>query len=78
MAPRRSRKARPVQIGPWKAAALALQFGFVVSGFLLGGVWLGRYLDTQLGTTPWLVLGGTVFGLACSFVLLYQLFKLQV
>ena len=67
-----------VEIGPLRAGMFALQFGFVVGTFVLGGVWAGNYLDERFGTGPWLVVVGMILGLLLSFGTLYQLFRLQI
>jgi len=64
-------------VGPLRAAALALEFGFVVGSFITTGVLLGRYLDDQWGTTPWLFLAGVLLGLGLSFYVMYLIFKWQ-
>ena len=67
-----------IEIGPLRAGIFALQFGFVVGAFMLGGIWAGNYLDERLGTSPLLVIAGMVVGLACSLGTLYQLFRMQI
>ena len=67
-----------IEIGPLRAGIFALQFGFVVAAFVLGGVWAGNYLDGRFGTAPWLVVVGMFLGLLLSFGTLYQLFRLQI
>lgn len=65
-------------MGAWRAVGLAAQFGFVVSGSLLGGAWLGSQLDQALRSTPTLLLVGVFVGLATSLYLIYLLYRLQV
>lgn len=67
-----------VDIGPLRAGMFALQFGFVVGCFVLGGVWAGNYLDERFGTTPLLVIAGMILGLLFSFGTIYQLFRMQL
>lgn len=62
----------------WRAAALALQFGFVVAAMLAGGAWVGRMLDIWLGTKALFLIIGVLLGLASSLYLLYFLYRLQV
>ncbi len=64
-------------VGPLRAAALALEFGFVVGSFITTGVLLGRYLDGLWGTTPWLFMAGVLLGLGLSFYVMYLIFKWQ-
>ena len=67
-----------IEIGPLRAGMYALQFGFVVGGFMLGGIWAGNYLDERLGTSPLLVIVGMLVGLLFSAGTLYQLFRMQI
>ena len=67
-----------IEIGPLRAGVFALQFGFVVGVFVLGGVWAGNYLDERFGTAPLLVIVGMLVGLLFSAGTLYQLFRMQV
>lgn len=67
-----------VGFGPLRAGMFALQFGFVVGCFVLGGIWAGSNLDERFGTAPLLVIVGMLLGLLFSFGTIYQLFRLQV
>ena len=67
-----------IEIGPLRAGMFAIQFGFVVGSFVLGGVWAGNYLDERFGTSPLLVILGMLAGLLFSFGTLYQLYRMQV
>ena len=73
-----SKPKKRIEIGPLRAGMFALQFGFVVGGFVLGGIWAGDYLDGRFGTAPLLVIVGMLVGLLLSFGTLYQLFRLQM
>ena len=64
--------------GALRAAALAAEFGFTVVGSMLGGVWLGLYLDGRFGTTPLFFLLGLVAGLGVSFYLIYVIYRIQI
>jgi F0F1-type ATP synthase assembly protein I len=64
--------------GAWRAAALAVEFGFSVVGGLVGGLVLGQFLDRQLGTAPAFLLTGIVGGFAFSFYLIYVIYRVQV
>ncbi len=68
---------RRIEIGPLRAGIFAIQFGFVVGLFVLGGIWAGNYLDERFGTSPLLVVVGMVIGLLCSIGALYNLFRMQ-
>lgn len=57
------------QVGPGKPSP----FRFVGLGFeivvpILVGTFGGRWLDGKLGTGPWLLLVGTVLGIAAGFL----------
>ncbi len=64
-------------MGPVKAAALALEFGFIVGGAVTTGVLLGRFMDSAFGTKPFLLLVGVLVGLAFSFYLMYLIYQWQ-
>ncbi len=64
-------------MGPVKAAALALEFGFVVGGAVTAGVLLGRFLDGRFGTEPFMLLGGLLAGLGLSFYMMYLIYQWQ-
>lgn len=51
-------------------------FELVLSAALLGG--LGFGVDRWLGTTPWLTIGFTVFGLVGSIVSIYYRYRAQM
>ena len=64
-------------MGPIRAAALAVQFGFVVGGMVASGVLLGRYLDDAFGTNPLMLLVGLLLGLGLSFYVMYLIYQWQ-
>ena len=43
------------------------QIGVTIAACLFIGVFLGRFLDTRLGTAPWLLLGFSLLGMAAAF-----------
>lgn len=47
-----------------QALAVASQLGFVISAGVLVGVLGGSFLDSRLGTSPWLVVVGAILGTA--------------
>ena len=65
-------------VGAWRAAALAVEFGFSVVGSLVGGVIAGLYLDRQLGTAPAFFLTGIAAGFVFSIYLIYVIYRVQV
>lgn len=64
--------------GAWRAAALAVEFGFSVVGGLVGGLVLGQFLDRQLGTAHTFLLTGIVGGFAFSIYLIYVIYRVQI
>lgn len=54
-----------------RGGALAFEF----SGTIGGGALLGWFLDSQLGTQPWLLISLTVLGAIGGFVRLLQLLR---
>lgn len=43
----------------WRALGIGLELAAVIGG----AAWLGHWADGKLGTTPWLALGGVLFGI---------------
>ncbi|MEX1297025.1 MAG: AtpZ/AtpI family protein [Candidatus Limnocylindrales bacterium] len=48
--------------------ALFSEIGLVLFVTTFGGLLLGRWLDQQLGTDPWLVIGGFLLGMMIGAV----------
>ncbi|MCX5784306.1 MAG: AtpZ/AtpI family protein [Elusimicrobia bacterium] len=56
----------------WKYAQIGLELAVSV----LLGFWAGYRLDKKIGTSPWLMLGGSAGGMAAGFYLVIrELFK---
>ena len=53
--------------------ALAMTLGGVMSSNIIGGIIAGYLLDKWLGTSPWMIIGGIVFGTIGAFVGLYRI-----
>ncbi len=66
-----------VGLGTIRAAALALEFGFIVGAFIGTGSLLGSHLDSVLGSSPWLLVLGILLGLGCSAYSMYLIYKWQ-
>ena len=62
-------------MGMVRAAALALEFGFIVGGFVVVGLLGGRWLDEQLQTEPLFVLLGLLLALGSSFYVFYLIVR---
>lgn len=48
---------------PWKAMGLMGVVGIELSLFLLGGIWLGKKIDTYFNSAPIFLIIGMVLGL---------------
>jgi len=48
------------------------QIAFIMLTPILGGVYLGNYLDTKWGTSPWILLIGVLIGIATAFMSLFK------
>ena len=56
----------------WKYAQIGLELAVSV----LFGFWAGYRLDEKMGTSPWLMLGGSAGGMSAGFYLVIrELFK---
>lgn len=64
-------------MGALRSAALALEFGFIVGAFMVAGILGGRWIDDQLGTAPFVLLGGIFLALASSVYVMYLIFSWQ-
>lgn len=51
------------------------QVGFSIFACILIGVFIGRFLDNSLGTSPWLLLVFSFLGVGAAFKYLYDLSK---
>jgi ATP synthase protein I len=49
-----------------------LNLGAMIAGCMVAGVLLGYWLDKELETSPWMVLGGSILGIVSGF---YHFFK---
>jgi ATP synthase protein I len=55
-----------------REAAPYLGIGASFAGSVLLGLGGGYWLDQKLGTSPWLLLGGSMFGLGAGFYHFYK------
>ena len=58
-----------------RAAGPHLSLGMQLAGSLLAFVALGYWADRLLGTEPWLLLAGTILGMAAIFTRIAYLVK---
>jgi ATP synthase protein I len=64
--------AQPGQQSPWSPLAELSSVGFAMVLATVIGLAGGYYLDEWLGTKPWLLLLGLVFGIAAGFVIWFR------
>ncbi|GAX89372.1 membrane protein [Effusibacillus lacus] len=60
---------------PWQALGLVSAIGADLAGCVLGGVYLGMWLDGQIGTAPVFLIVGLVTGLAAGIYGIMLLIK---
>ncbi len=63
-------------MGAVRAAALALEFGFLVGGFIVLGLFGGRWLDARFDSTPVFLLSGLLLGMFGSVYVFYVIMRL--
>ena len=54
------------------AVSLGMQLGFLIVAPVLGFLLLGRWLDTLIGTTPFIMLGGITAGVVVTSYEIYH------
>ena len=50
-----------------KALAFLSQIGVTIAACILIGVFGGRFLDNLLGTSPWIMIAGSILGVIAAF-----------
>lgn len=58
-----------------KAMGLMSQIGLTVVACVVVGIFLGRFLDDRLGTTPWLLIIFSLLGCISAFKAMIDLAK---
>ena len=58
-----------------RALSQISQIGITLAVCVLIGVFFGRYLDSVLGTSPWMLLVFSFLGVGAAFKLLYDMSK---
>ncbi|WP_134702508.1 AtpZ/AtpI family protein [Ammoniphilus sp. YIM 78166] len=59
----------------WKAVSLVSLIGTNLVICTLLGVWLGRRLDEQWGTAPWMLVMGVLLGMAVGVLVTIPVMK---
>lgn len=66
----------PTQKSPfWQAMSMAWELGYTIAIPLVVFALAGRFLDRQLGTTPWLLLAGMIIAIVVSTLGLIRKFN---
>lgn len=60
---------------PWRAVGLVSVIGADLAICVVGGVWLGKYIDSQLMSSPWFLLTGLLLGLTVGIYSVYRLVR---
>lgn len=55
-----------------KNLAYLTQVGFLMLTPIIGGVYIGNFLDDRFGTSPWILLSCIVLGVGTAFMSLYK------
>jgi len=58
-----------------QAISYLSQIGITIIACIAVGVLIGKFLDSRLGTAPWLLLIFTLLGIAAAFKSIYDLSK---
>jgi len=61
--------------GVLRALSFSSQIGFTLIACVFVGVFLGKYLDKILGTSPWLLLLLSLIGAAAAFWSIFRFYK---
>jgi len=56
-----------------RALGLLAELGFAMAACVIVGVFLGKWLDGKLGTSPWLLMVCCFLGAAAAFKVFYDL-----
>lgn len=50
----------------WPALGLALELGYLIAIPIVVLAFMGRFLDREFGTAPWMLLGGILLAIIAS------------
>jgi ATP synthase protein I len=59
----------------FRALGLTGGIGFIMAGSIMGGYFLGSYLDSRFGTAPWLLITFLLMSIAAGFLEVYNILK---
>ncbi len=59
----------------FRALGLTGGIGAVMAGCILGGYFIGRYLDAKFGTAPWLLIVSLLMTMTAGFLEVYKIVK---
>ncbi len=57
------------------ALGLTGGIGAVMAASILGGYFIGRYLDAKFGTAPWLLIASLLMAMTAGFLEVYNIVK---
>lgn len=58
-----------------RALGLTGGIGFIMAACILGGYYLGHYLDSKFGTAPWLLILTLLLCMTAGFLEIYNMLK---
>jgi ATP synthase protein I len=59
----------------FRAMGLTGGIGAVMAASILGGYFVGRYLDSKFGTAPWLLITSLLLTMIAGFLEVYKIVK---
>jgi flagellar biogenesis protein FliO len=62
-------------LNKWKLVNLSAELGFIIALPLVAFGLLGKWLDSRLGTEPWLTIAGILFAIVSTTIWLIRRFK---
>ncbi len=58
--------------------AFGFQIAILFSGCIIGGIWLGRYVDSVFYLTPLGIISGMLLGTGLAFVAILKILKKKI
>ena len=59
----------------FRALGLTSGIGAVMAACILGGYFIGHYLDAKFGTAPWLLIASLLMAMTAGFLEVYNIVK---